>query len=44
MLCDNDYCLEIQDGKPYYKDGDHLSDLGSEKVVTGILKQINDSN
>lgn len=42
FLCDKDYCWEIKDGRVYYKDSDHLSDKGSERVVKGMLEELPD--
>ena len=42
FLCDKDYCWEIKDGRVYYKDSDHLSDKGSERVVKGMLGELPD--
>lgn len=30
LFCDDRVCFGIRDGQPLYKDGDHLSDFGSE--------------
>lgn len=42
FLCSNNYCWEMKDGQVYYKDSDHLSDKGSERVAKGILEEIGD--
>lgn len=36
LFCDDRVCFGIRDGQPLYKDGDHLSDFGSEYLGNAL--------
>ena len=40
VLCDSDSCPLVKDGKPLYRDGDHLSIQGSDLLAQWLLPQL----